>query len=418
LNVCHISTHDTAGGAARAAYRLHWGLGSLDIESRMLVAFRSGAEKSIRTWRHNSSVLIRLRRWLYRNQVSRDYARYQQSRPQGYELFTDDRCDQGLELWAQLRDIDIVNLHWVSGMLDYRTFFSSAPEHISIVWTLHDMNPFTGGCHYEDGCARYLAQCGACPQLGATNPGDLSHQVWRRKRRSFQQLRDGQLHVVTPSRWLAEAARASSLFATVPTTVIPYGLDTADFAPRDKLFSRDLLSIPADAAVVLFAADSVNNRRKGVQYLIDALNGLQLDNLFLLSVGGGQLPIASSVPYLHLGKINNDLMLSVVYSAADLFVIPSVQDNLPNTVLESMACGTPVVGFDVGGIPDMVRPGVTGLLSPVGDVNALREAIASLLQDPMKRAELSANCRQTVLNEYTLEIQACNYLKLYQSLLM
>lgn len=415
--VCHINTHNTAGGAARAAYRLHWGLRRLDIESRMLVAFRSSNEASVYSWRHTYSMPARLRRWLYRNQISRDYARYDQSRPYGYEHFTDDRCDQGLELWTQLKDADIVNLHWVSGMLDYRTFCATAPEQVPIVWTLHDMNSFTGGCHYDDNCARYIAQCGACPQLGSTDPNDLSHQVWCRKQQSFQQLRAGQLHIVTPSRWLAEAANGSSLFSTVPMTVIPYGVDVTDFAPRDKGFSRDLLSIPADATVILFAADSVNNRRKGAQYLLDALNGLQLDNLFLLSVGGGQLPIASSIPYLHLGKINNDCMLSVVYSAADLFVIPSLQDNLPNTVLEAMACGTPVVGFDVGGIPDMARPGITGLLAPVGDVGALCEAIVSLLQDPAKLAELSANCRQVVLNEYTLEIQARNYLNLYESLL-
>jgi glycosyltransferase involved in cell wall biosynthesis len=179
-----------------------------------------------------------------------------------------------------------------------------------------------------------------------------------------------------------------------------------------------MLDIPQEARVLLFVADSVANRRKGMSLLVETLEDLQhREKLFLLSVGGSAASIDTAFSYLHLGKLSNDRLLAMAYSAADIFVIPSLQDNLPNTVLEAMACGVPVVGFATGGIPDMVRPGITGLLVPTGNVALLRSAIEQLLDDPETRAAMGRNARRIAVAEYALEVQARRYVSLYHQII-
>jgi glycosyltransferase involved in cell wall biosynthesis len=311
----------------------------------------------------------------------------------------------------------VINLHWVAWFLDHQSFFANVPKHIPLVWRLADMAGFTGGCHYTQGCEKFIAKCGACPQLASNDEHDLSRQTWLRKKQSLGLIRPGMLHVVGTSRWIAAEARRSSLLGEFPITVIPNGLDVESFAPRDKMFARDLWSIPRDASVILFAAESTTNKRKGLSHLIDALKNIRgINKPFLLSVGSGKPPVDSSIPHLGLGRINDDRVLSAAYSAADVFVMPSLQESFGQTVTESLACGTPVVGFASGGIPDMVRPGVSGWLAPTGDTAALRDAIVGALNDP-RRGEMSRECRRIAVQEYSLEVQARAYARLYESLL-
>jgi glycosyltransferase involved in cell wall biosynthesis len=217
---------------------------------------------------------------------------------------------------------------------------------------------------------------------------------------------------------MANNVRQSPLLGKFPVSIVPNGIDTNIFVPHEKSRARALLEIPQDRLIVLFAAEAVSNRRKGFALLTQALNGLHdVRNLFLLSVGGGAPKIETAVPNLHLDHVDDDHKLSLIYSAADLYVIPSIQDNQPNTALEAMACGTPVVGFEVGGIPDMVRPGITGLLTPAEDVTGLRAAIIELLRCQERRAAMAAACRRTVLDEYTREIQVQRYVELYSAAL-
>jgi glycosyltransferase involved in cell wall biosynthesis len=262
-----------------------------------------------------------------------------------------------------------------------------------------------------------MSRCDACPQLGSSDAADLSHQSWHRKRNIFAQIEPGWLHIVAINRWMSATVKSSSLLGGCPVTVIPLGLDIDDFAPRNRYLARDVLGVPRDARVIIFAADSVDNRRKGFRLLAQALPGLDhLPNLFLLSLGRGKPDLDIPFPHLHLGYIGNDRLLSLVYSAADVFVHPSLQENFAQTVLEALACGLPVVGFAIGGIPDMVRHGVTGLPVSPQDVVALRAAIVDLRQDVAKWTEMSANCRRIAVEEYSLEIQARHYIELYQQL--
>ena len=418
MKVLHVNTYDIVGGAARAAYRLHKGLCRLEQESYMLVAERRSEDSSVSNFKPPTDLPSRLRRRFRSKLIDRCFARYRASRPTGYELFSDDRSQYGIDLLKQLPQCDAVNLHWIAGYVDYQSFFAKVPERTPVVWTLHDMNPFTGGCHYDHGCSRYKDKCGACPQLGSNDRNDLSNQIWKRKYKTFKRIPPNKLHIVALNQWMADEVKKSSLLRRFPISIIPNGLDTEVFTPRDSNVARDALEIPREAKVILFIAGSLNNRRKGFDMVLQALAGMSdLPSLFLLTLGSGKPSVEFPIPNLHLGHIANERLLSLVYSAADLFVIPSLQDNLPNTVLESLSCGTPVVGFDVGGIPEMVRSSVTGMLAPPQDVKALQTTIIQLLKDDNRRREMAANCRRIAVEEYSLEVQAQRYVELYEQIL-
>jgi glycosyltransferase involved in cell wall biosynthesis len=418
VKVVHLSTGDiTGGGAFRATYRLHKQLQQLGHQSLMLVLNKISDDAAVVEFAPATDLMSRLWRRLRAERIARDFARYQASRPAGYEPFSDDRSRYTRELVAQLPSCDIVNLHWVASYLDYATFFSSVPDRTPVVWRLADMNAFTGGCHYDDGCGRFRQRCGECPQLGSTQSNDLSRRVWKRKEAVFRTVDPARLHIVALCRWMAEEVQQSPLLSRFPRTIIPNGIDTEMFSARDRRTSRELLGIPENMRVVLFAANDVTNRRKGLRLLSDALIGqTTISDLLLVSVGHAKPALDSRIPHLHLGHIEYK-WLSLAYTAADVFVIPSLQENFGNVVLESMACGTPVVGFDVGGIPDVVRPGITGSLVTPYDVLALRAAILGLVQNEKKRREMSRNCRQIAVDEYSLDLQARRYSELYKSLL-
>lgn len=417
MRILHLSTSDSAGGAARAALRLHTGLKRLGHDSTMLVLRGSGKDPAVAKFTPAPGFISRVRRTVRARRIDADYRRYGPTRPPGLDLFSDDRSPIAGELIRQLPPCDLINLHWIAQYVDHEHFFPHLPKHVPLVWRLADMAPLTGGCHYTNGCDRFAAHCGACPQLGSSDENDLSRQIWRRKSHALNQLAPGQMHLVGTSRWIAAQSRRSSLLKPFPITVIPNGLDTNDFAPRDKGFSRDLWNIPRDAKVILFAAESVDAKRKGFAYVAEALSGLNgIEKPLLVSVGGLKSSIDLPLPHLNLGRINNDRLLSMAYSVADLFVMPSLQESFGQTVTESLACGTPVVAFDGGGPTDMVRPGVTGWLARCGDAGSLRSAIVAALSDDATRMQMSQTCRRIAVDEYSLEIQAAAYARLYERL--
>jgi glycosyltransferase involved in cell wall biosynthesis len=384
----------------------------------MVVEYRRSEDSSVSVVSRSKDLASRIRRGARQLFVEREFQRYRGSRPPGVELFSDDRTEY-VTLPAQLPDCDVVNLHWITGFVDYASFFAAIPAGRPSVWTLHDMNAFTGGCHYNIGCERFRESCGACPQLGSSDPSDLSSRIWNRKKAALSRVNGGRLSVVAPSRWLAAEAARSSILAGFPIQVIPYGLDvSATFVPRDKEPIRDALGIPRNARVVLFVAERTDSPRKGMTLLLDALRraSAAVPDLFLLSLGSRKPEASIPVPWLHLGALDNDRFLAMVYSAADIFAICSMQDNLPNTVLEAMACGLPVIGTDVGGIPDMVRTGVNGYTAPVSDTTAFAEAVIRVLGDPGLSAQMGDSSRKIAVDEYPLELQARRYADLYRQL--
>lgn len=411
------------GGAGTAALRLHDGLFALGMNSTLHV-------HNIQRWKDGTTLLSKTQPASTPGSrfVSPDWQAFQVQnskclvayphRPAGLEIFSDTWAATRLTDIPELVDADIIHLHWISGTV-------SIPQDVEflkakkIVWTLHDMNAFTGGCHYSAGCQGYEKYCGACPQLGSQEESDLSREVWKRKKVAYKQL---DMTIVTPSEWLAKCARKSSLLSSLPVHVIPYGLPTDVFKPLSQARIREPLQVPEESFLILFGADSVSNARKGFVYLLRALEKLKThdhDQEIVLAVFGHH----AEASVRHMGfktfgfdYVEKESELALIYSMADVTVIPSLEDNLPNIVLESLACGTPVVGFDVGGIPDMVEHRVDGYLAPVGDAAELAQGIRWIMEQKQGGGKIRLKCRETALSRYNLPLQAKLYQELYHSI--
>ena len=418
MRIVHVSTHDVWGGAAIAAHRLHSELLAIGEESTMLVLDRHAEGRGVLKFVPPRDFKSRLIRTVRRKSLAQELGRHAKSLPTDGELFSDDRSQHGQAPLRQIPYCDILHLHLISGFLDCRALFEWVPRHVPVVWTLHDMNPFTGGCHFDGGCRKYRDECGSCPKLGSSEENDLSREVWQRKRSAYSKMPTTQLQLVAPCRWVAEEVRHSSLLGEFPVTVIPYSVDVEAFAPRDRTFARSALGIPQDARVLVFAALNVSERRKGFSLLVEALTGLREDrNLFLLVVGGHAAVEQIGIPCRPLGYVSSERLLSIVFSAADLCVVPTLQETGPLIVIESLACGTPVVGFPAGDMPEMVRAGDTGLLVPSGDSAALREGIRTMLARPERLAEMRIKCRDVAVRDYSQEIMARRHISLYETML-
>lgn len=417
MRVVHLSTQDIKGGAARAAHRLHRGLEGTGVKSTMFVRKKRSAEDRVKQLHPDDSLSKKCKRAFRYTQIRKDYFPRYVSQPWSTgDLMNDDRSRFAGEVVDQLPPADILHLHWVAGFVDIPAFFEKTD--VPIVWTLHDMNPITGGCHYSFGCRRFEQSCGCCPQIDSTAEEDPSRRSWRRKRAVFREkIQEDQLHVIAPSKWLTHEAKQSTLLQGASIDCSPYGLDHTLFRPRSAKEERAKLNIPESRKVVLFVAYTSTNPRKGLQLLVKALRQAQLKDVTLVSIGSNRPEIPRGFSHVHVGHVDSDQQLSLLYSMSDVFVIPSLQDNLPNTVLESMACGTPVVGFDAGGIPDMVRPGETGWLAETKSIYQLSRAIKTALENKAERERMGKRCRQVVEKEYTLERQAQRYKKFYSSIL-
>lgn len=417
MRVVHLSTDDVTGGAARCALRLHQGLSRIaGVDSTMIVDRLRGSEPGVVAFKGPDGILAKRRLKRRKRRIRSALDEYASVRPDGFEPFNPDASPYGPAPLEQAMPCEVINLHWVARFLGVESLAAWLPAGLPVVWTLHDMHLLTGGCHYDHGCGKFQSGCGACPQLGSSEPNDLARHFWDRKRRALAGMGSRSIEIVTPSRWLAREAKRSGV---IPdgwrVRVIPYGLDTALFAPGDRGSWRARYDIPAEANVLLFVAQSVENRRKGFVHLRAALDALEaVEHLWLVSVGKGEPSLPSGVNARHLGEIRSDEEMAGVYGMADVFCVPSLQDNLPATVLESLATGTPVAGFDVGGIPDMVRPGETGALADAVSGEALAVAIRRVLE--ASGDGLRARCRDVAETEYSLALQAARYLELYGEL--
>ncbi len=402
-----FSTSDIEGGAPRATFRLFQALRQAETDVSLVVQRRRSADPGvIPTQRLFGRETSRIRTILDRMPAT-------WMDPIKRPRIAPNWVPDSLFKLANRYRFDLVNLHLVNcGFLR----IESLPRFRQpVVWTLHDMWAFTGGCSYVEGCRRFESQCGRCPILGALKENDLSRSVWQRKARAWKHLN---LTIVTPSRWMKSCVQRSSLLGHYPVECIPYGIDTNLFRPVDRTQARQSLGLPLECNLVLFGATAADSDpRKGFELLASALSRLPREiagkpvvtavfgNAGLVQVPGLEIPLHS------FGTVKSDDRLRLIYSAADVFAASSREDNLPNTVIESLACGTPVVAFDIGGMPDMIDPFRTGrLVSPFDTAEFAAALVAELGAD---RASRRAACRQAAEERFDMARQATAYRRVY-----
>lgn len=421
MKIIQINTSDIAGGAAKAAYRLHKGLIQINRDSVMLVRSKESGDRSVYSISaleadedlHQFCLSSIQDSYIDRNRTSLSNTLF--SLPYlGYDLTT-------------IHDVvsaDIINLHWVANFQSIATINKLLSLKKPIVWTLHDMWAFTGGCHYASSCTKYQQDCVNCPQL-QEDPYHLTSAILKDKIELLAKLN---LTIVSPSNWLAECASKSRLFQSNRIEVIPNSLETDIFVPLPKPESKPSLGLDSSNITLLIGADNGNEKRKGFLELLKALkifidkpqikDLVQENKIKLLCFGVPNEQLQDlELPIISLGSINCDRKLCEIYSAADLFILPSLEDNLPNTMLEAMACETPVVAFNVGGIAEVVRDRVTGRLILLGDIHQLAEAIADCVISTDERKRIGKNCRRAIEENHSQSLQAKRYINLYQDLL-
>ena len=422
VKVALFSTADR-GGAGIAAMRLQKGLRHMAVSSVAYVQYKLTAQELVYVlpptdydalvpYGERGAALVSPAKSAHlQSQVCAAYP----NRPRDWEMFSSSEAISCPSEVPLLDKTDILHFHWIAGFLDIPAD-SNFLRGKKIVWTLHDMNPFTGGCHYADGCEGFLKQCGQCPQLGSNDKNDLSWRTWKRREYAYRNL---DITVVAPSRWLAAEARKSTLLGRFPVHCIPNGLPLDVFRPYPKDELRKTLGISSEGKTLLFSADNVLNRRKGLTYLLEALYKIhhapEAQDLTLILLGkGGEAVKNLNYPVKALGSLTSPSALAAAYAAADAVVLPTLEDNLPNVLLEALACGTPAVAFNVGGIPDILDHMETGYLAKARDADDLAEGLLWALRPHPFRARL---CRAKAVERYTLETCAERYRELYQKLL-
>lgn len=310
---------------------------------------------------------------------------------------------------------DVINLHWVNqGFLSLKNIRQLAATGKPLFWTLHDMWAFTGGCHYSRGCRNFEQECGNCNYLHCPSARDLSHRIWQRKKKLFPE----NLKIITCSEWLAGEARRSGLFRNSTVQAIPNPINTDVFKPLEDSARQQVraeMGIAPGVHLLLFVAMKVSEERKGFRFLLEALDWLKANThlpLEILVLGKAEPEALAAIPYpVHpLGLVSDTALLTQYYGLADVFAIPSLEDNLPNTVMESLACGTPVVGFETGGIPEMVEHHNNGVIVPQGNGKELGQAIHYLLSDPQRMADFRMAARNKVLESYAFKAVEARYI--------
>ncbi len=416
MNILMLSTRHKRGGAAVAASRLQEALRAQGHDATLLVRDLDCPDPGVRDARRECGIKERYRRAFNRLRNENDLNRYPALKREGQEKFSHFRGRFDVSGHELLESADVVNLHWIADFVMLENLLNRIPGTTPVVWTLHDANPFTGGCHFTQGCRKFQNGCTACPQLDSSDEGDLTSDGNSYKRRALSALDDGQLHVVAPSQWIGRESGDSALLGHVPHTVIPYGLDLRRFHPIDKRHARESYGIEEGRPTVLALVESLENQRKGLDLLIEALHLIPAERRpLLLLAGEGSVP-AGDVEVMGLGILTGEDALARAYCSADLHVVPSREDNLPNTVLESLACGTPVVAFDIGGMSDMITPEETGLLAAPGDTGDLADCIGKMLENPELDKSIRRACRDDAERRFGSELQAHRYAELFTRL--
>jgi len=407
-----INTYDGQGGAGIATYRIHRALRSIGVDSKLLVQSRKVDDYTVLEPKGNGRFTARIRPHL--DALPNRF--FSRTKP---ELFSVAWLPDTLLERIYDASPDLVHLFWINN--GFVRLENLGKIRQPSVWTLHDMWPFTGGCHYDDGCGRYIDRCGHCPSIYSIKERDLSRRIFQRKIDSW---RDWDVTVVATSEWLAKEARASSIFRDRDVRVIPNAIDIETFRPIPRHIARSIFKLPQSKRIIMFSAFSATTHpRKGGHLLLTAIeqivNSYGTNDVELVILGSSRPEHSKDlgIPVHYMGHFADDISQVLLYSAADVLVAPSMQENLSNTVLEALACGTPVVSFCIGGMPDMIKHQVNGYLAQAFEPDDLAAGIMWVLDNDDRLKQLSENARLQVAERYTFEKIARSYESLYGELL-
>ena len=421
MKITQINTTDLLGGAARASFRLFLGLDKIGEDSNFLTFERSSknpkvTEVKVDNKMINSTLDRRYKAiqkyYINNNRTEVSNTKFTFGYP-GYEIYNH----------PLIQTSEIINLHWVEEFQSTITLHHLFETGKQFVWTLHDERPLTGGYHYSAGCMQHVLFSRECDLL-VNDPYELGYRNLLDKAELFQ---NANITIVSPSKWLAEEARKSFLFRDKEVLVIPNSLETDIFYPLDKKEAKRRMKMNPNSLALLFACENANEKRKGFEKLIEAMKILTKDPEINILIKKRQLELilmgipnedieTLDIKYNVTGVINDDNKMREIMSAADIFVLPSLEDNLPNMMLESMACGTCVVGFETGGVIDVVENNTNGLIVEKGNSSALANSIKKLILDYKLRNEFNNKSSELISNNFNLEIQANRYLSLYNKI--
>lgn len=413
MRVLIVNTSEKTGGAAVAANRLMEALKNNGVKAKMLVRDKETEQITVvglhGSWLHQVY-------FLWERLVIFCHLHFRRE-----HLFDIDIANAGVDITKlrEFKEADIIHLSWINqGMLSLKSVKKIIKSGKPIVWTMHDAWAATAICHYTRGCEWFTTRCADCrllPNGGGDN--DLAAKVWRRKKKLFN---DCGIHFVTCSRWLEGEAKRSALLQGQYITSIPNPIDTHVFRPIDKKEALQRAGLPEGKRIILFVSQRVTTKRKGMHFLVEAIEKMVAakpetkESTILAILGGhaeemvGQL----ALPVFPLGYVNDERKIVAVYNAADVFVLPSMEDNLPNTIMEAMACGVPCVGFRIGGIPEMIDHQKNGYLAQAGNADDLATGISWTIYTA-DHEQLSKSAIHKVATCYSQQTVALKYIEVY-----
>lgn len=397
MKIAIINTSERTGGAAVAAERLGNALKKSGIQVDKLVWKDTWLNRFRFYWERLIIFLC--------NHLNRK------------NLFAVSIANTGTDLSEDslVKEADIIHLHWINqGFLSLRDIEKLVKLNKPIVWTMHDMWPCTGICHHARDCEKFQTRCESCFFLESKNK-DLSTSVFDKK---LSLYKNANITFVGCSQWLANRAKKSYLLRGNTVLSIPNPIDTEVYHPIEQDMARELLGLPSEKKLLLFGALNVTDKRKGIDYLIEALNIIKMQDMELVVFGQVKDDIRGlfPVPIHSMGYLSDESKIVTLYNAVDMFITSSLEENLPNTIMESMACGTPCVGFATGGIPEMIDHRVNGYIANYKDANDLANGIQWVLEHK-DRQSLSDACVKKVRESYTEEVVVKQYMALYKELL-
>lgn len=409
MKILIVSTDYNSGGAGRAAYRLHKALLSQGVDSLMLTYQKSDDKTVIGFKTKKDKLIAKISQTL--DNISLIFYKNRTKTPFSPALL----CISDIRYKIKEIKPDIIHLHWICGGMINIADIGKLES--NVVWNFQDMWPFTGGCHYDEDCGKYQNICEDCKVLKSGKKRDLSRRVFKKKITSFSKIKS--LTAIGVSEWISECARKSTLFKTRDVKTYPNCIDTDLFKKIDKNLARDFFKIPKDKKVILFGAmNPLADPRKGGKELLDALNFINIEDAVFVIAGINKPKILPKLKYqvYFIPPLRDEISLPLMYNTGDVMIVPSLQENLANSIIESLSCGVPVVAFDIGGNKDMIDHMNNGYLAKAFDIRDLANGIEWILKNPDYN-KLSINAREKALKKFDSTVVAKQYIKLYKNIL-